>query len=111
AVRRQHLEAHTVQVNRMLVLAEVTQLENVMTIFLQRRDGPLDAALVVNVPGLPVDLPEAVGGTLFDTHRHRARPLEVEAQLLGAGQVRLGNGIGRQWWRPNPCGFAVRDSL
>ncbi len=79
----------------MLVLAEVAQLEDVVPVLLQRGDRPIRTGLVVDIPGLAVDLPEAVGATLFDILRQRAGPFEIETQRLGALQIGLGNWVGR----------------
>ena len=59
AVRRDHLEAHAVQVDRVLVLGHVLQFENIALALLKLGNRAVGAGLVSDVPGLAVDLPQA----------------------------------------------------
>ncbi|CAI8794765.1 hypothetical protein EMIT0P218_10428 [Pseudomonas sp. IT-P218] len=95
-VRGNHLEAHAVQVNRVLILSHVFQFENVALALLELGDRAVGAGLVGNVPGLAVDLPQARRPAVVDVHRHRTDPFEIEVEFLGIGQVRLGNRVGGQ---------------
>src|SRR5690606_11330258 len=72
-------------------------------------DRPVGAGFVVDVPGLAVDLPEAVHAA-GEVRADRPRPLEVEAQGFGTGQIRLGDRIGRQRRWPVTGRLAARHA-
>ncbi|MNQ95861.1 hypothetical protein D3C85_1114390 [compost metagenome] len=95
-IRGNDLEAHAVQVNRVLILSHVLQFENVALALFELGNRAVGAGLVIDVPGLAVDLPQAGRLAVFDIDRHRADPFEIEVEFLGVGQVRFGHRVGGQ---------------
>ncbi|CAI8934724.1 hypothetical protein EMIT093MI4_60221 [Pseudomonas sp. IT-93MI4] len=99
-VRRNHLETHAVQVDRVLILGHVLQFEDIALAQLQAGNRPIGAGLVRDVPGLAVDLPQARWLAVVDIHRHRTDPFEIEVEFFGIRQIRLGHRVGGQGFRP-----------
>ena len=64
------------KMNRVLILAEVAQLQDVVTILFQCCDGPFRAGFVIDIPRLAIDLPERMATGLLEIRRLRPCPLE-----------------------------------
>src|SRR3990167_8556416 len=88
------------QMDRVLILAEVAQLEDIALAQLQASNRPVGAGLVVDIPSLAIDLPEAMRRAPVQADRYRTSPLEVEFDGFRTSHVRLGHRVGWQRRRP-----------